>query len=119
MGIFMYTNHGVTDSLLTREFYPERGAIHFYSIIFMERENLTVRDVIYDVHNTKNIIHNVEYETYTTPSPSSKIDSLITNTTVDIFDTFGKLDEYIGMMFSPRYPAHINPTSLRKSKKYN
>ena len=40
----------------------------------------------------------------------------MTNTTIDIFNAFAKLDEYICMLFLPRYHTHINLTSLGKKK---
>ena len=75
-----------------------------------------VRDVIDDVDIINNTTPNVKYETNTTPSPSSEIDLLITNTTIDIFNTFIKLDEYVDTLFLPRNPDHKNPTSLGNKK---
>ena len=72
MGICMHPNCGVADDLLTNEFASGRGAIHFHSVLFVERENIIVRDVIDDDHTTNTTTPNVEYETNTAPSPSSE-----------------------------------------------
>lgn len=99
IGIFIQLNHGIADGLLTNEFPSKRGAIYLYFVLFMGRGNLIMRDVIDDDRVTNTTTYTGDYDTRITPSPFFDIGTLMTNTTVDIFNTFAALDEYIDMLF--------------------
>ena len=116
MGIFMKPTHGVTDDLLTYEFAAGRGAIHFHSILYVEKENLTLRDIPIQCDENPQEILKLEFGPDSIPSSSSQIDLISTKATIDMYNAFCEFDEFINTMSVPSNVTEINPTSLNRIK---
>ena len=117
MVLFIQPRHGVTAILLTYEFASRRFSICFHSILYVQKEDIRVRKITEDGIDNHGDEYNFEFKPDHSPSPSSRIDLLLTNTSTDIYNIFCKLDEFINTMFVPTISTDVNSTSLNHKNK--
>ena len=113
MGLFMQPIHGVEGGLLTNEFAQRRGAIIFHSILYVLRDYLNVINVYdKDNGNSEATLSHIKYEDDMHISATSRIDLLMINNSISLFNLFAKIDEFIDMFYSRSELFPVNTTTL-------